>query len=167
MPTFKIKDLMINLPTGTDICIAHTTQTFCRIACQSGLSGCFLHTTQTCGGCSIQFSCFTHSCGFTNCGFVSNTCGFSHGCGGTINCGGSIDPTFVNQGGVIPTTHDEINILREQLKQQMVALDEHEKALNEQLQPSTLEEADALEKSLTEALAEVKVQKEKLKKQKK
>jgi hypothetical protein len=52
-------------------------------------------------------------------------------------------------------THDDIEALRGQLKQQLTMLDRQEKAMAEELQPKTLAEINLIEEKLEESLAEI------------
>jgi len=86
-------------------------------------------------------------CGaFTNCGAISPV------------CAGSMDPTIFQQPGEL--TRDQIAKLKEQLQQQITALDEHAKTLG----PKTLEEISVREKQLNEELAQLQARKKSLKK---
>jgi len=177
MPEFKVKDLLIGLPTDLNkICIANTT------ACPSpSLVQCPNHTytTVTCFGCSwitphcgiTPVTCgITPHCGITlvtcgitpHCGITPVTCGHSIPCGGGSQtpCGGSRTP-FEQ-----PATLEEIAVLKVQLKQELQNLEEQERQVNEQLKPKTLDEATLIETKLNEALAEIKAIKDQLKKTK-
>jgi len=54
---------------------------------------------------------------------------------------------------------EEIAPLKEQLKQALELVEQQERAVNEELQPKTLEEVTMLEGKLTEALQHLKAQK--------
>ncbi len=148
MPTFKVKDLMVNigqaciLHTTITGCVANTTQTFCRIGCHSYIS-------VTCAGCSVVISCPYHTCHLPT--FIPTP---------------TITPTITPTTPQLPIEQLDIEVLREQLKAQLVALDEQEAAINEELRPKTLEDLVAVETKLNEALADVKVQKNQLQKKK-
>ena len=84
---------------------------------------------------------------------------------GTVGCGASWDPTtpvfqtetIIQQTPVLQ--QEEIAPLKEQLKAALELVEKQEAAINEQLQPKTLEDVNLLESKLTEALGELRVQK--------
>jgi len=106
---------------------------------------CPLHTIRPCFGCTIVIS---HPCACTH--IASIPCWGSGGCGFSPVCGGSIDPTVIQDPNVL--TLDQVATLREQLQQQIAALDEHAKTLG----PKTAAEIDAREKQLNDELAQLK-----------
>jgi hypothetical protein len=113
---------------------------------------CPLHTIRPCFGCTIVIS---HPCACTH--IASIPCWGSGGCGFSPVCGGSIDPTIVQDPNVL--TLDQVATLRNQLQQQIAALDEHAKTLG----PKTAEEIDAREKQLNEELAQLKARRKEIK----
>jgi|SRR6185436_3530844 len=129
-----------------------------------GGTGCRLGTLGGCTDCTVQpFSI----CGGTGCGFRSFCactnrptffCGpISAGCGAISRiCAGSIDPTIVQQPDI---TREQIAALKDSLRKQITALEEHEKSLG----PKTVEEIDAREKALNEELAQLKARRKDLK----
>lgn len=170
MPTFKIKDLMINLASGgAELrCVANTT----RCPRLSDLTGCGIcsllvscRAPSLCQDCSALVSCPVCSAivSCQRCSIVSPVVdcltGSRVGCADTKICFGSETP-------LVAETPEEIEVLRGQLKEQLELLDQREKLLNDQLLPQTLEDAELVEKKLTESLAEIKKIKEGLKKKK-
>jgi hypothetical protein len=175
MKTFKIKDLVVsvgdnldphNLCAGNTLaCPAHT-----GIACpaHTGIgcvahTGCFGHTPFcvgfTCHG--ISFNC--HGCTFvvSICPVHSiNPCtgGTIITCGGTIvTCGG----TIVATGGIHTKQFEHLNVDEiESLKGELTNL---QNEMATRMQPQSKEDLDTLETKLNEALAEIKVQKGKIK----
>jgi hypothetical protein len=59
---------------------------------------------------------------------------------------------------------EDLAILKEQLKQALSDIETRERDIQEAMRPKTLSEVEALEERLTAALAEIKVQKTKLRK---
>lgn len=121
---------------------------------------CRFNTVQACGGCS-RF--VTVVCGpsvacrlQTHCGPFS---GWGPGCGAISPvCGGSIiDTTVVQPPQTI--SREQIATLKDALRKQISALEEHEKTLG----PKTVEEIDAREKQLNEELAQLKERRKGLK----
>lgn len=106
--------------------------------------GACLHTYQA---CRPTFCGFTVGCTapFSLCGPISPRCGIS------------IDPTIVQQPGEV--TIEQIAKMKEALRQQIAALEEHEKTIG----PKTAEEIDAREKQLNEELAQLKARRKELK----
>jgi len=121
------------------------------------LQPCVLHTTITlCARPTLQCVCsFLSPCACTHIGSIP-CWGGSGGCGYSPVCGGSIDPTIVQQPGQL--TREQVATLRDQLSQQMAALDEHAKTIG----PKTAEEIDAREKALNEELADLKTRRKNL-----
>jgi hypothetical protein len=117
-------------------CTFHTTITICKLP--------------TYCGCTWLSPCLCTNVGSIPCG------GFSGGCGFSPVCGGSIDPTIVQQPGEL--TREQVATLRDQLTQQMAALDEAAKNIG----PKTAEEIDAREKALNEELADLKARRKNL-----
>jgi|CXWL01.1.fsa_nt_gi hypothetical protein len=143
---FRTKDLMISvvpkeaLNPNLDILCRYPTKILCWRQCS------FL---PTCWGCSYQITEIPTLCrlGTIDLGPIN--------CTGTIRCAGSMTPW---EG---PQTIEDIGALREQLKAQLVQLDEAEAGLKEG--PTTLAEADTLEAHLKEALSQVQARKAEIK----
>jgi hypothetical protein len=68
-----------------------------------------------------------------------------------------MDPTIFQQGGI---TREQIAALKESLRNQIAALEEHEKYIG----PKTAEEISAREKQLNEELDDLKARRKSLKK---
>jgi hypothetical protein len=127
------------------------------------------HCGVTCSDCTVQaFSiCGTTPghCGGTYQACRPTYCGITVGCTapgslcGPISprCGVSIDPTIVQQQPEI--TVEQIAKMKDALRQQITALEEHEKTLG----PKTLEEIDAREKQLNAELDALKARRKDLK----
>jgi len=110
------------------------------------------------GGCLQTFqACRPTFCACTVLGTIGCTAPVSL-CGPiSPRCGISIDPTIVQQPGEV--TLEQIAKIKEGLRQQIAALEEHEKTLG----PKTAEEIDAREKQLNEELAQLKARRKDLK----
>ena len=136
-------------------CTALTQCAGCTV--QLTLKPCLLHTTITlCANPTFHCACtFNSPCLCTNLGSIP-CLGGSGGCGFSPVCGGSIDPTIVQQPGEL--TREQVATLRDQLSQQMAALDEAAKNIG----PKTAEEIDAREKALNEELADLKTRRKNL-----
>jgi hypothetical protein len=122
MATFKIKDLMINLGDRVDL-------------------QCVLHTTQT---CNPTFHCFKPSF----CPYATWHCKCPTLLGASYPTPTIVDLTTPVQNVV--STPEEIQVLREQLKEQLALLDQQEKIINEELRPKTLAEVNLIEEKLKE-----------------
>jgi len=110
---------------------------------------CTNNQTLNCGpsvACRLQTHCGAFS-GWGGCGPASPVCG-----------GSIIDTTVVQQPGV-QLTQEQVNALKDSLKRQMTALEEHEKTIG----PKALAEIEAREKALNEELAQLKERKKTLK----
>ena len=117
------------------------------------LQQCPLHTIHPCLGCTIVIS---HPCLCTHLGSIPCRWG-SGGCGAISPfCGVSQDPL---QDPSAVLTLDQVATLRNQLQQQIAALDEHAKTLG----PKTAEEIDAREKQLNDELAQLKARRKEIK----
>ena len=129
-----------------------TDCTFQQCSIAGGLTwACLCTNNQTlaCGpsvACRLQTHCGAFS-GWGGCGPASPVCG-----------GSIIDTTVVQQPGV-QLTREQVSALKDSLKRQMTALEEHEKTIG----PKTAEEIDAREKQLNEELAQLKERKKGLK----
>jgi hypothetical protein len=107
--------------------------------------------------CTDCWSC-TKTCG--------NTCVCTKTCLGSCVCTGAAPCTY-------KTYHSDncsrelegLSTLKAELIRKLAEIEEEEKKLAESMSPQTLEEAEMLEKKLTEALDEVKTMKAKFKKQ--
>jgi len=110
------------------------------------------------GGCLQTFqACRPTFCACTVLGTIGCTAPVSL-CGPiSPRCGISIDPTIVQQLGEV--TLEQIAKIKEGLRQQIAALEEHEKTLG----PKTAEEIDAREKQLNDELAQLKARRKDLK----
>lgn len=189
---FKIKDLMIKIipeegkmaegqlagcgdcTNCTVKCTACTDTPGCRGGCsdwftckggsQVTAAGCGLTCApNTCRVCT--FVC-TDECSACSQQVLTCKCTDSPTCRvGT--CGyGSCNRTYGVEAGQ-PLTLENLAVLKAQLRQQLAAIEEQEKLAHESLKPATLEEAEALEKKLVEALDEIKAITADLKKKKK
>ncbi len=116
----------------------------------AGTCGCTIlqctgHLTVTCFGCTLLACSAASPCLCTNIGSIP--CPGGSGCGAISPvCGGSI----IDPGG--PISREQIGALKEQLKQQLEALDAAEKNLG----PKTAEAIDARTKKLEDELAQLK-----------
>src|SRR5881275_1606342 len=114
---------------------------------------CVLHTTIT--ACQLPtFHCictFNSPCLCTHIGSIP--CRFGSGCGFSPYCGGSIDPS---QPGEL--TREQVATLRDQLQQQIGALDDYAKTIG----PKTSAEIDAREKQLNDELEQLKARRKDL-----
>jgi len=144
-----------NNPTFIPTPCACTNITNPCIGCTQNLTiqQCPLHSIHPCLGCTMVISnpCLCTHLGSIPCRWGSGGCGFSP------VCGGSIEPTIVQDPNVL--TLDQVATLRNQLQQQIAALDEHAKTLG----PKTAEEIDAREKQISEELAQLKARRKETK----
>ena len=147
---FKIKDLMIKvIPSDGDPAVR---------TCNDGCT----HYTN-CGECTMDtnWGCDMGTvCACSNCSMCTGGCSYYPSCAGCTKVQ-TIKTT--SKGGFSGNLSD----LKEALKQQLAAVEEQEKRVAEQMTPQTLEDAEALEGKLTEALEEVRLLKEQLKDSKK
>lgn len=74
--------------------------------------------------------------------------------GGSIACGGSLTPELTGRVGL-----QELAVLKQQLQEQLKAVEQQERAMAEASRPATLEEAESLEKQLTQQLEELRAHK--------
>lgn len=126
-------------------CVCTAQQTLC--ACTAP------HSAVVCRGCTLFITCDACSA------LRSQWCGNATGCGpASPVCTASIvtDPT-IGPGG--PLTRDGITALKEQLRQQLAAVEAHEKTLA----PQTLEEIDARQKAIEAELAQLALRRKNLK----
>lgn len=153
---------------GTHGCTDCTVQQFSICGGTHGCTDCTVQAFSICGGTQHGCSDCTQKA-FSICG---GTCHFPTFCGctlhGTVACGvdtracgpasGRVvfDPTIVERPGI---TREQIAALKDSLRKQIAALDEHEKSLG----PKTAEEIDAREKQLNEELAQLKARRKNLK----
>ncbi|MBV8827824.1 MAG: hypothetical protein JO108_01200 [Acidobacteriaceae bacterium] len=78
-------------------------------------------------------------------------------------CGSAISiPTPPVPGPTPETSLEALSALKTQLKQQLALIEAQEKAAEESLKPQSVEEVDALEKQLTDALEELKLRRTEL-----
>jgi len=152
---FKVKDLMIDVAgiERPDILCALGTLKTCALMCTNIVpSRCFCSYWRT----PVPTCVYNATTHYAVCD------------GGSVACDGSWDTTviqttiIINQTPVL--TPVEIAPLKEQLKAALELVEKQEKAVNEQLQPKTLQEVNLLERKLTEALHEIKAQKAELEK---
>jgi len=135
---FKIKDLMITILPEAQGAVA--AQCYPPTDCRC-TNACTPPCSAGCSDCTICSAC-------TGC--------TPHAC-----TGGTLPPRQQ------PLTLEGLAVLKAQLRQQLVAVEQQEKAAHESLAPASLEEAEALEKKLVEALDEIKTIKATFKKKKK
>jgi len=83
------------------------------------------------------------------------------GCGGTVACGGSLTPVIdpASGGG------ERLAALKAQLQEQIKAIEQQERIMTQASRPQTVEEAEALEKKLTQQLEELRSHKATLRSQ--
>ena len=175
---FKTKDLLVTVLPKTEpadiarLCLFRTgicryptfhQGTCCLFNSCTIVSPCGHCSVQvTCIGCSIHFTCPGGSCGVCSvlgtvgCGILGSCGRGGSACDATDICpGGSQDPFVIRD-------VEDLAKLRTELKDTLKSLDEIEKeGLPTAIQSRA--EAEALERSLTEALAQVKKAKEGLK----
>ena len=161
---FKNRDLLVNLlpQAGLNVerlrkyCLFRSAicrwPTFCvHRSCLNlasyGCGGCSLLVSVNCGGCTLL--------GTGGCGFL-NSCGpGGSACDPTIFCGGASDPFVIED-------LEDLVTLRGELQETLARLDELEKeGLASGIQSRA--DADAMERSLTEALEHVRRRREGLK----
>lgn len=119
--------------------------------CGCSVLHCSGHITVTCIGCTLGICSAVSPCLCTH--IASIPCLGGTGCGAASPvCGGSI----IDPGG--PITREGIGALKDQLKQQLEALEAHEKTLG----PKTAEAIDARQKQLEEELAQLKQRRKEL-----
>lgn len=134
--------------------ICGTTPGGCGFTCSDCTVQQFSICGTTPGGCLQSFqACRPTICGITvGCTAIFSVCGPI-----SPRCGISIDPTIVQQPEEI--TREQIAKMKEALRQQITALEEHEKNLG----PKTAEEIDAREKQLNAELEMLKARRKELK----
>jgi hypothetical protein len=153
---FKTKDLLVTVLPKLEVdaelakCYLHTRICLNPTICQSPSQFC-RWPTNFCGPCSQLISCLvTEGCGF------ARSCGpGGSACDPTIFCAGTWDPWVIDH-------LEDLVAIRAELKETVAQLD----ALEEEGLPSSIKsraEAEELERSLTEALEQVRAQKKKLK----
>lgn len=172
MPSFKVRDLMINvLPEGNPVPLGGgfcPIGTICAALTNCGpLSWCGPGNTfcnwKTCHWIT-PFHCQPCTFAFT----VTITTTFPTGCG-PVTCGITeltvTDPgTIVINPAIGMQGPEALATLRAQLTQALANLDEQQKVADQALQPKSVGDAELLEKKLEEALAEVRALKEQLRK---
>lgn len=145
MARFRVRDLMIQVAQANPQLACLPIHSFCHWFSCHWFTPCHWHTP---GGCWPLFTCP----------------------GGSIICGplspdpcGVISP-YVGDPGEFVVQPEDLSVLKEQLKQALVNIERQERALEEADRPQTVEEAEALEEKLKEAIKELQVRKEELKK---
>jgi hypothetical protein len=143
--SFKIKDLMISvLPAAGQDCGLVTVCTFPSVDVCTGTDTRPHPPRHGCTG----FTYFA-GCGATDITVTLRTCFYTF-CAATL-CAAT-DTNFDSP----PTSLAALAALKEQLKQQLAAVEKQQAAVEESLRPSTIEEVDLLTKKLNEALVELK-----------
>ena len=159
MPTFKVRDLMVNVMTEQDPQIAGPCRfpTYCGFPtyCQYlTIDQCPFHTLcryHTLIGCDPITLCHfpTRYCDWRTdwCPLGSvDPCGF-------VSCAlGSVPPWEIDPGVVQP---QDLGRLKEQLREQLARLEAAEQSAAEQMKPQTVEQIDALEQKLKDGLEEL------------
>lgn len=138
MARFRVKDLMIHVLPSERV---GDVEELCRWLTD------FCRWPTLCGG-------------WFSCGFLS-PCGALTPCGAISPCG-AVSPYVDPGAGVIRP--EELSVLKEQLRRTLAQIEEQEGALETKMGPRTLEEAEALEEKLKDALEELKAHKERLQK---
>ena len=142
---FRVRDLVINvLPEGA----AQPDRIGC--GCTFGFSGCggscdlfTICTYSGCRECSGAFTCI----GATAC----------RGCTLNVTCGGSALP-----GAGTAVDPQALAALKAQLREALREVETAEQLLAERMSPQSVEEVEALEKKLQDALEDLKARKEQL-----
>jgi hypothetical protein len=173
MGYFRVRDLMINvMPEGGQPelgCRAATQclnvslpdcvgQTAVNCAAATRLCGVSLCAgVSRCVGVTIPWVAGAGSCDAGACSLVPCTGDCTHNyCSVTGSCEKSLQQ-------LTPEMHlEELAQLKEQLNQQLGAVEAQERAVGEALEPTTLEEVTALEAKLEDALKDVRARKAKL-----
>jgi hypothetical protein len=143
---FRVRDLVINvLPEG-----AAGERDPLACGCTFGFSGCggscdlfTICTYSGCRECSGAFTCI----GATAC----------RGCTLNVTCGGSALP---GRGGDVDP--QALAALKAQLREALRVVESAEQQLAERMSPQSVEEVEALEKKLQDALEELRTRKEHL-----
>lgn len=154
MPSFKVKDLMVQIQGEGDALDAANQAQFCLNTRQ-----CFFPTlcrwnTLNCG---FFTPCFTFTCPWRT-RIPWEICNFQSICGGSSELPIDdprtpvINPPIAIGGG-------NLNLLREQLKQALAEVEAEARASDERLAPQTVDQVEALERKLTEALEELQARK--------
>jgi hypothetical protein len=100
-----------------------------------------------------HLACSFNACSHNACSFIAcSNPSFYEPCGLSF-----IDPTKIGN-------PEHLKMLREQLRQQLEAVDNQEKAIDESLKPQTLDQVKQLEQQLTGALEELRAQRAQLEK---
>jgi hypothetical protein len=186
--TFKVTDLMIKvLPQGQQCLLGDSGcgcspctdgPTPCNPSCAGGPScacSCTNACTGTCtGGCTVTCGATcgcTNGCSNCSAGCTSPTCGCSV-CSGQCTCSGhpSCSPgSHLTEAQVAQAPEDRfagLSALKEQLKQQLAAVEKQHSAAEESLRPQTVAEVDDLQKKLEAALDELKARRTELEQKK-
>ena len=180
MKSFKLRDLMINvLPEQGKtacICASRGVVTICECASlaltECGCSrftatGCFCltHNAVSCHPYPSNVCICSHVVSCTACTANPSCAGCSvviscvHACSQIASiCAGGTRQPFTITGPTDPgpeQTATTLAELKDQLKQQLAAIEEQEKAVAESLKPQTVVEADDLKQKLEQALEEL------------
>ena len=150
MKYFKFKDLVINVLPAQD-----PAKLICNPTIKQCVLSCFCVSNAVISKITV--------CGTTPCWCVSH--GLTCLCASHI-CSGGISPIY-SPGCEIPDPGPiDLASLKEQLKQTITQIEEQERLDAQALSPQTVDEAEQLEKKMTEALVEIKRVKEDLRKKK-
>jgi hypothetical protein len=185
LATFKVTDLMIKvLPQGLQCLVGDSGcgcspctdgPTPCHPSCPDNVScacSCTNGCTGTCtGGCTVTCGATcgcTNGCSGCSAGCTSPTCGCS-GCSGGCTCSGPSHQcgpeSHLPLARVAQAPEDRfagLSALKEQLKQQLAAVEKQHGAAEESLRPQTVAQVDDLQKKLEAALEELKARRTEL-----
>jgi hypothetical protein len=188
---FKTTDLLVTVLPRSElrgdlakVCLLHTkicrSPTFNCSGCSVLVSciGCSTNPTcygcsilHSCGACSVAYSCFGCSVAISHCGtgcsvLASVGCGFGNSCGPG---GSACDPTYIACGGagsrdpIIIEHLEDLIALKADLQDTLKQLEALQKEGSLTSSLGSKADAEALEKSLTEALDQVRATKKTLK----
>ncbi len=143
-----IRDLMVNLAAR-----AAGGAVPAYFPCEA-FSGCWC-SWYTCGG----------SCAWSYCGYFSGGCGGFSGCG-ISGCGGSATPGCPQFVAAIDpaAASQQLGVLKAQLQQALLQIEQQEQALAQSSQPQTLAQVEERERMLREELAKLDKRKKELEK---
>ena len=180
MKSFRVKDLMINVSPCTACtlsCNAGPTaapEKFCRPGC-TNFTNCGPCTHQcthqqctniTCVGCTGCSGPCTHACTAECTGLCTYICTYvctqaATPCHARFSC--AIGVATVHPPEEEPQASLEaLSTLRQQLQQQLAAVEQQEQAINAALKPQTVTQVDQLMQKLQEAMDELKTQRAEL-----